>query len=228
MYIMAGLILVIGLTSCEKEKTKPNGDIVGKDGVVKAQTVVITDRVGSFPTTVASDGPYLIPGKNKGGNRTCEEVLKEFPEYFKIGDFTECGEKVDIDDDYWGAVKEFPFEVKILENGTISFDIGERNCLVYAVIVKGSNQANVYIYPDGVTMDEGLLPPPFNPEADVLRYPWVSNITFCCDCSGGNPPKTTRRTARVPPCSTSRATDAWRLSTPTRCSRASTTAKPAR
>lgn len=175
MYFLAGVILAVAMTSCEKEKVNPHGMTVGNDAVMKGQVVEISDE-----PMQNSDGSWWIPpadGKDRGGNRTCEDVVAAF-DFFNPDDFSDCGEKVDIDDGFKGVVGEFPFHVEVHEDGTISFDAGDRNCLVRAVIVKGSNQANVYVYPDGVTDDDGLTAPAF----EDGRIPWVSNITFCCAC----------------------------------------------
>ena len=182
MFIMAGVILAFAITSCEKGKVNPTDMPLGDTGAIKGKKV----EMPTIPQPNDLDSrAFWIPsadGKDRGGNRTCEDVIAAFPEHFSAEDFSDCGGKIDIADDYVGLVGDI---AKINEDGTIEFDVGvDRNCFVKAVIVKGSNNANVYIYPDGVTSDVGLLPPPFDPDADVIRYPWVSNITFCCFCDG--------------------------------------------
>jgi hypothetical protein len=183
LFIMAGAIIAIGMVSCEKKGGIPNSDMgLGNDGIVKGQPItVVTD---SDPVSFGGSVPYLIPGENRGGNRTCDEAKDAFFDLFgrDLEDTDDCGEKVDIDDDYVGFVGAFPFEVEILEDGTMRFDTGDPECKVFAVIVKGSNHANVYFYEEGAVSDGGLTPPPFDPEADPLRFPWISNITFCCVC----------------------------------------------
>jgi hypothetical protein len=180
---MAGAIIAIGMVSCEKKGGIPNSDMgLGNDGIVKGQPItVVTD---SDPVSFGGSVPYLIPGENRGGNRTCDEAKDAFFDLFgrDLEGTDDCGEKVDIDDDYVGFVGEFPFEVEILSDGTMRFDTGDPECKVFAVIVKGSNHANVYFYEDGAVSDGGLTPPPFDTEADPLRFPWISNITFCCVC----------------------------------------------
>jgi len=179
LFILTGAILVVGLVSCEKQNTNPQGKTVGNDGVVKSEMVTVNTPSG--PDFDPETGPWLIraeDGKDRGGNRTCADVLAAFPNSFKAGDFTDCGEKVDIDDDYVGEVNGFPFPVWVNGDGSIGFSSGDRDCLVKAVIVKGSNNANVYIYPGGTTGENGLASPAF----DDGRIPWVSNVTFCCAC----------------------------------------------
>lgn len=186
MYVLAGVILTIGLNSCEKKGGIPSSEMgLGNDPVVKGQEITV---ITPSTPVVGDVTPYLIPGDNRGGNRTCEDAqaafdvmaadpLSEFYE-MDLGDFSDCGEKVDIEDDWSGPVSGFPYEVWVNEDGTIGFDVGERECLVKIVIVKGSSNANVYYFPGGVTDADGLASPAF----DDGRIPWVSNITFCCFC----------------------------------------------
>jgi len=190
MYIIAGIIITIGMGSCEKKGGIPNNDL--DMDVLKGVTVEIPEIGYLASKQISNEGsiPYLIEGKNRGGNRTCEEAQTAFEKIstISLGEIVgDCGEKVDIEDDYEGFVTEFPFEVEILWDGTMRFDTGDPECKVFAVIVKGSNQANVYFYDEGAVSDGGLTPPPLNPGADVLRYPWISNITFCCACVPDEP-----------------------------------------
>jgi hypothetical protein len=195
MYLLAGIILAIGLVSCEKQKVNPKEDLVGGgDAVTKAQPVSITEPEASMPATSLAT-PYLIPGKNRGGNRTCEEAKAAFDimaadqssDFYEstLGEFTDCGEKVDIGDDYVGDVEGFPFDVWVNDDGSIGFASGDRECLVKAVIVKGSNVANVYYYPGGILSDDGLSAPAF----ENGNIPWVSNVTFCCVCEEEEEPE---------------------------------------
>lgn len=190
LFITAGFILAFGLISCEKQKTNPQGDQVGNDAITKGQPVVIEEPEMSTPVIIVNGdvevAPYLIPGKNKGGNRTCAEAVEAFddiPEFAdkELGEFTDCGEKVDIDDGYFGEVEGFPFYVEVNDDGSVYFHTGSEECKVKVVIVKGSNSANVYYFPDGIMSADGLAAPAFDP-AVPSRFPWVSNLTFCCFC----------------------------------------------
>ena len=83
--IVSALVLV----SCEKQH--PN-----KDMEIGVNAAKVTWAPG--PSTPASDfpiTPVIIPGENKGGNRTCEEVFDELGEGGECGVEFLCGEKVD-------------------------------------------------------------------------------------------------------------------------------------
>lgn len=179
---MAGLILVIGLTSCEKQN-KHDLEIEA----LKAAKITYIPGDMPGPTSHYGVSPVIIDGDNKGGNRTCEEVWLELgPEGAECGVDYLCGEKVDYDDDPEGFASSFPKGLTVIVDGIhiefevddcVAFDqwIGEELVTTYwkvgAVIVKGSNAANVYWYPDGETHDWGLAAP-----GDKHM---VSNLTFC-------------------------------------------------
>lgn len=120
--------------------------------------------------------PYIIPGANNGGNRTCEEVAAEFNTTFDL-----CGDKVDYGNiDMPGA---FPhgLEVTVTMGKYVAFTmddcvkIGDYYYKVGAVIVKGSSAANVYFYPGGTLGDSGLAAP-INSSGTPAG---LSNLTFC-------------------------------------------------
>lgn len=173
MLIVSALFLV----SCEKQH--PN-----KDMDIGVNAMKATWEVGpNIPISAGNVEPEVIPGENKGGNRTCEEVFRFFlddPE-LECGDGFLCGDKVDWDDG--GFASDFPDGLTVNVDGIhISFSI--TGCLemygefwkVGAVIVKGTNAANVYWYPNGATSDQGLAAPG--------NKHMVSNLTFCfvpCD-----------------------------------------------
>lgn len=162
------VIMALMATSCSKEQTSEG------DEMLKKATVVIGP---STPISVAGIVPHIIPGANTGGNRTCAEVAT----YFNTS-FDECGDKLDYGDyDFDGDLEfngTFPDGLNVTVNGIyISFEIdgcvliGEEYYKVGAVIVKGSNAANIYYYPDGSTGDSGLAAPG--------ETPMLSNLTFC-------------------------------------------------
>jgi hypothetical protein len=173
-FIVAVLILAIGLISCEKQ----NKHDLGIDAMKAAK---VTYMVGDLPGPASDNGiePVIIPGENNGGNRTCEEV------WLALGDPDDvcgidylCGDKIDYEEDGGGFVSDFPEGLKVTVSGIyISFEVDDcleidgKSWKVGAVIVKGSNAANVYWYPDGETSDAGLAAP------GGKRM--VSNLTFC-------------------------------------------------
>lgn len=166
--ILAILLMTVLAISCSKEQTN------GADEMLKKATVVYGPGT---PVSMEGVVPYIIPGANQGGNRTCAEVASYFNTSFAV-----CGDKLDYSDyDYDGDNEfsgTFPEGLNVSLDGIyISFDIdgcikiGDEFYKVGAVIVKGSNAANVYYYPDGSTGDSGLAAPG--------EKPMLSNLTFC-------------------------------------------------
>lgn len=169
-YLLVSLVMVALLGSCSKE-TANNDDVTLK----KSEIVY-------GPSTPVSDNgivPQIIPGENNGGNRTCDEVAEAWdldPNPFYCGDKLNYGDfDFDGDLEFDGV---FPEGLNVtVEGNFISFEMG--NCISFdgksykvgAVIVKGSNAANVYYYANGTLKDGGLAAP------GGLRM--VSNLTFC-------------------------------------------------
>lgn len=167
-YSLLGILLIASMFSCEKEEFNDNDLLKSK----KTNTSVETK------TSDAGVMPEIIPGENRGGNRTCAEVgiyFKNDAEYFDL-----CGEKVDYNDQFEGS---FPagLDVKVTDKTYVEFSmddcimIGDAYYMVGAVIVKGSNSANVYFYEDGSFGDSGLSAP-VNPSGKPAG---LSNLTFC-------------------------------------------------
>ncbi|MDF1574688.1 MAG: hypothetical protein P1P86_05800 [Bacteroidales bacterium] len=181
LYIMAGLIMALVMVSCEKQDKQD----LGIDALKAANaSKVVVDIGDNIPTSLDQEViPQVIPGENKGGNRTCIEVFDYFAPDAECGVDYLCGDKVDWDDDAEGFASSFPSGLNVSVDGIhIAFSID--GCLeingefykVGAVIVKGSNAANVYFYDGGTTFDGGLAAP-----GDKHM---VSNLTFCfvpCD-----------------------------------------------
>lgn len=173
-FFLAIIVSVGLLSSCEKNKT---ADIsMDAFDITKLKSRDILVSIESSPKSGELNvTPYLIPGANNGGNRTCDEVAIAFD-----AEFVMCGDKIDFDA---GAfMGDFPDGLEVSTDGTyVSFDIAD--CVeiggefykVGAVIVKGSNKANVYYYPDGALFDYGLAAP-LNFSA---RPAGLSNLTFC-------------------------------------------------
>ncbi len=165
-YLFAALIMVAALFSCEQD----NSEILLKKGGTDSPTAI-----------TPSDGgitPVIIQGANNGGNITCAEVAAEFelPE----GHFL-CGEKIDFNDGMFDG--EFPegLMVEVTDGKYVAFEmesplmIDGMEYIVGAVIVKGSNEANVYFYPGGSMGDSGLSAPVNNSGKPA----GLSNLTFC-------------------------------------------------
>ena len=110
--------------------------------------------------------PYVIPGENPGGNRTCAEVSKAFygtPCY--DGSF-----KSDAGNLYQYLPKWL--EVKVKDGKYVYW---KSEYPIGAVIVKGGPQANVYYYKYPTKSDNCLAAPPNNSGKPA----GLSNITFC-------------------------------------------------
>lgn len=156
------------LASCSKEQTSDD------EGTLKSAKVTYG---ASTPISIAGVTPYIIPGENRGGNRTCSEVATYFNASFDL-----CGDKLDFGDyDYDGDYEfsgSFPDGLKVTVSGIyISYEIdgcvkiGDHYYKVGAVIVKGANAANIYYYPTGSIGDSRLAAPG--------EKPMLSNLTFC-------------------------------------------------
>jgi hypothetical protein len=134
-------------------------------------TGVMAEVIGT-PSVPVSDGgviPYIIDGKNPGGNRTCAEVGKAFygdPNYYEFS-----SARVE----YKGGFSQpFPTGFVVDTNGTyVSFTAQYGDI---AVIVKGSDDANVYVYNEQPPVSDSGLASPVN----ASGFPaGLSNLTFC-------------------------------------------------
>jgi len=173
-YLAVVLISMGFLFSCNQDEgTDPNLEGIDLTAIKSSDiTVILQSAPVSQELNVT---PYLIPGVNNGGNRDCEEVAVAFNTEFAL-----CGDKIDYEE---GAfVSGFPSGLNVTTDGTyVSFDIAD--CVeiggmfykVGAVIVKGSEQANVYYYPDGALFDYGLA----SPITSSGNPAGLSNLTFC-------------------------------------------------
>lgn len=170
--LFSSLLIIAFFISCEKEDSS-NSET---DGFLKS-----TQKIESVPVSNAEIMPYIIPGANRGGNRTCAEVTTAFGTAFDM-----CGSKLDFGN--FDADPEFEFSgtfpegLNVTVNGKfISFSMngcipmGDKTYKVGAVIVKGSKAANVYSYPEGTLADGGLAAPP-NASGSPAG---LSNLTFC-------------------------------------------------
>jgi hypothetical protein len=174
----------IALVSCQKDDNTP---VSTKGGTVSGQSSggTVSNNNGNNGNNSNSSNiitpvvtPQIIAGANNGGNRTCEEVGSAFmndADYFDL-----CGEMVDYTDG--GFKGEFPYGLNVSTDGKyVSFEadqcirIGDKFYMVGAVIVKGSNAANVYFYPDRTLGDSGLSAP-----VNASGKPaGLSNLSFC-------------------------------------------------
>jgi len=161
-YLFVVLAIITSLPSCDNEFSD-DGSASLKTAYVLSSSTPVSDG-GVVPVILAVDKP-------RGGNVSCTDVEQAFTVSLL------CGEKIDYYDEiqFEGAFPEF---LNVDLNGIyVSFNmeecvlINEKNYKVGAVIVKGSNSANVYYYENGVLSDRGLAAP-----GDKYM---VSNLTFC-------------------------------------------------
>jgi len=174
---LLALILVLGIAFVSCDKTD--------DSEFDALTKSSLSEDPSGPSTPGGVAPFIIPGANPGGNRTCAEVgtfFRNDPAYFDY-----CGERVDYGE-FAGA---FPSGLEVTSDGKYlsftaaeCFMIGGKFYKVGAVIIKGGPAANVYFYETG-TLSDSNLTAPVNSSGKPAG---ISNVTFCfieCD----NPPQ---------------------------------------
>lgn len=170
-YLLMSVFIISAIVSCSKEEANDNElDLLKKATALVAPTT-------SNPKSVGQIYPYIIPGANNGGNRTCDEVAAAFPESNPFY----CDNKIDYNNGAFAG--EFPsgLDVTVTYGKYVSFEMddciqfGDKFYRVGAVIVKGSNAANVYFYPDGTMGDSGLASP-INASGNPAG---LSNLTFC-------------------------------------------------
>lgn len=174
-YLLSLLVMITLMLSCSKDSS---GDL----------SVSLKASIVSAPVSDGGIIPKIIDGENRGGNRTCAEVAAAWglPSNYFLD--CECSQKLDYGDfDFNGTLEfsgEFPewLDVEVTEGIYVSFTVNNSNVAcnkVGAVIVKGSNNANVYFYPGGTLGDAGLAAP-LNKNGLPAG---LSNITFCfVDC----------------------------------------------
>lgn len=147
-----------------------------------AVTVVVAGaalaEIQGTASTPVSDGgitPYIIAGDNPGGIRTCAEVGTAFFGDANYYQFSSC--RADWNGSF--ACKDqqtFPpdgVSVQVTENKSVSFQSAHHG--IGAVIVKGGDAANVYVYDPQQNSDSGLASPP-NASGKPAG---LSNLTFC-------------------------------------------------
>lgn len=160
--IGGGVALVLLLAACgQMADVGPSGN--GPSAVASAPISSMAEAV-----------PVIIDGANRGGNRTCEEVGVHFGTTFEFS-----SARVNYEDDMFEGA--FPAGLSVSTDGTFvsftsTFPIG-------AVIVKGSNAANVYYYPEGIFADTGLS----SPDNASGSPAGLSNITFCWNAPDDEP-----------------------------------------
>ncbi len=128
-----------------------------------SQSALAVDGILSAPTSVGGVTPYIIPGANPGGNRTCAEAGKAYAgnaEYYQCwsakrepGDFG-----LGFEDISGNALCDRNVITASNDGTYINFTAGPDG--VGAALVKGgSGGGNVYFYNPQSLGDSGLAPP---------------------------------------------------------------------
>lgn len=169
--LLTGLLFTAILGSCDKDmREKDNFGASAQNDAIALNAIVPGSPVSDDGTV-----PYIIPGENRGGNRTCDDVAAAFNTSFDYS-----GVKLDYNGSFSGM---FPdgLEVTVTDGKFVEFEmtdcilIGDKYYKVGAVIVKGSNDSNVYYYPGGTLGDSGLAAP-VNASGSPAG---LSNLSFC-------------------------------------------------
>lgn len=148
---------------------------------------LLTTSVVSIPNSNGGIVPLIIPGDNNGGNVTCAEAATQ---YGVTGGFAYTSGKLDYDENTGMFSGSWPSEltVTVTDKTYVSwtFTPPAGMCLAnMAVIVKGSNAANVYFYPDGSVLADSGLASPVNSSGNPSG---LSNLTFCWNLTPCAPP----------------------------------------
>jgi hypothetical protein len=165
MYLFAALVMVAALGSCQQD-----------DSEIMLKKAKSDESATSSPISFNGIVPQIIDGSNNGGNRTCAEVADWFDTEF---DF--CGDRINYSDGMFDKMFPEGLKVTVTEGTYVAFEvpdfiiIGDKYYMVGAVIVKGSNEANVYWYPEG-SFGDSKLAAPVNASG---KPSGLSNLTFC-------------------------------------------------
>jgi uncharacterized repeat protein (TIGR01451 family) len=157
------------------------GAVVGSALVFGLTATAMANGTSMTPSTPVSDKgitPVILSGEglNPGGNRSCEDLSNAG---LISGEFTEAKRN------YNGGAFEsaFPANINVtVTDGT--YVAWDSTHAIKAVIVKGSNDANIYAYDPALPSDSGLASPPNRSGGPA----GLSNLTFCYTPT---PPKVT-------------------------------------
>jgi hypothetical protein len=142
-------------------------------------TAQVSTEIASTPSTPNSVGgiiPTIIDGASNGGNITCEEAATANG---LAGGFAFTSDKIDAGNIPGTNWEQFGLTVTVTDSTFVSwtFTPPAGYCLAnMAVIVKGSNDANVYFYPNGSVLSDSGLASPVNASGGSAG---LSNLTFC-------------------------------------------------
>lgn len=141
------MLATMFVMACEKEQATST-----------EKQVTTTDRSGCTPTLITDlTGP--------GGNVECSQV----------GDYEFSSDRFSDGEQCSGTVGPIQWTTDASCTYVSWTWIGPGTPCGVAVIVKGGNAANVYVYPEGCTSGSGLV----SPQNMGGQTPNLSNITFC-------------------------------------------------
>jgi hypothetical protein len=163
--------IIAGITACQVEDVELS--VFSEEYSTNELITLVNPEDASTPISTGGVTPYIIPGANPGGNRTCTEVATYFGFTF---DFSSG--RLSDGNQYAGTAGPIswstdPTGTYVTWSSTVPVKV--------AFIVKGSNQANVYFYGDCTTGDSGLASPEAGQSGGAAG---LSNITICwtlCD-----------------------------------------------
>ncbi|MBS9522603.1 hypothetical protein KI659_01125 [Litoribacter alkaliphilus] len=148
---------------------------------------------GGSPTSQQDIIPFTLDSDN-GGNIECGQIDSEFE--------LKTSGRADDDNGLFDDTFEWPDGFTITHDGTFvtwSYDPSKNNNLCIQelyIIVKGSNNANIYQYGAGINGDSGLAAPVFFNRQGKRIQPELSNLTLCYaldTCDDEDDPEICRR-----------------------------------
>ncbi len=183
--VIALSVLIIACSQFEETPSNPTLDSSESLAAWKLQEMnqnrfnatVTVVGTASEPISAGGNIPYIIAGANPGGNRTCAEVATATGLSFALssGKLDYDGGTFKNDD---GSAGSWPagFTVTVTDGKFVSWSYSKPNYRLVnvALIVKGSDAANIYAYA-GPSSDSGLASPLNNSG----RPADLSNLTIC-------------------------------------------------
>jgi hypothetical protein len=160
--ILLAVLFIAGFTSCQKDGVEPIQ--------TNADFAIAQSGTSSTPDSQGGVTPFISDQANNGGNVDCDDVLEG--EYLTT-------ERINVSafgtiEEFQAKFAEFGIYVTVTDETFVSFTTAP-GVTVYAAIVKGGPDANVYLYEDGTTGDSGLASP-VNASGGPAG---LSNLTFC-------------------------------------------------
>jgi hypothetical protein len=148
------------------------GTVATALGAAVALAAPAVATTNSTPASVGNVTPVVLDSPGPGGNATCAQVgLEEFgdADYYE---FTSDRVAYDSDGDTFDVPFPAGVTVTVTDDKSVAF---ESEFAVGAVIVKGGDGANIYVYDPQDSSDSGLTAP-LNARGKPVG---LGNLTFC-------------------------------------------------